>query len=267
MPVVGHGEVRRLLEQELPAATLLRGPQSVGKWTLALHLAAHHRVNPVDQMVIADRLNVASARAAVGFVNVAPFGRFKLVTANLDGASESAFAALLKVLEEPPITARFLLVASRPVPATLLSRVYCHTLGLLTDEQVREVLVRRGMTGRAATSAASLACGQINAALRMPAQAAQRTLVLDLMSAVATHNQERFETAVAGWDDEARDLLLRWVVEALTHEWALYSGDEFFGLDRRPALLRQILLRLSQVPAAQSRLAVRVALEPFLAPF
>ncbi len=266
MSLVGHQDVRQLLEAALPPVVLLRGPQSVGKWTLARHLADHHRIRVVDQLVIADKLTTAAVQAITGFVRLAPFGTVKLVTANLDGASEASMHALLKTLEEPPPRVRFLLVASRPAPATVLSRCQVFTLGLLTDEQVRQVLLDQGMTAKAAVAMAALGRGQVDAALRGSAAHRHRDLVVDLMRAVATFDHDGFERVFKDWDDAARELLFRWLVEALTHEWSLYSGDDFAGLDRKPAVLRQMLLRLSQVPNAQSRLGVRVALEPFLSP-
>ncbi len=264
--VIGHTEIRRLLEQELPPVTLLRGPQAVGKWTLAMHLATFHQVRPVDQMVIADKLTVAAARALIGFVGTAPFGTLKLVVANLDDASEAALNALLKTLEEPPRTARFLLVASRPVPATVLSRAFVYTLGLLTDEQVRQVLIAQGMSAATAVRSAAHGRGQLVRARAAVQYERQRTTVLAVMRAVATHDSELFETNIRDWDDVCKELLFRWLVEALTREPLLYAPPEFYGFDQRPDLVRKILLRMSAVPAAGSRLGVRAALEPFLSP-
>lgn len=264
MSLVGHTDVRRLLETALPPVVLLRGPQSVGKWTLARHLAVHHRIRVVDQLVIADKLTIAAVHCVTAFVRVAPFGPAKLVTVNLDGASDTALHALLKTLEEPPDAVHFLLVGSQPVPATVLSRCQVFTCGLLTDEQVRQVLVGQGMTARAAVSMAAVGRGQVDAA--RPGASRQRDAVLTLMRAVATFDHTGFERVFRDWEDGTQDLLFRWLVEALTREWSLFSGEEFFGLDRRPALLRRMLLRLSQVADAQPRLGVRVALEPFLTP-
>lgn len=262
--MIGHGEVRQQLEAHLPPVTLLRGPRSVGKWTLAGHLADHHRVQAVDRLTV-ETLVVDIVRAAVTFVGTAPFGAFKLVTLSLDHASEASLNALLKVLEEPPATARFILVASGDVPATIVSRAQTYRLGLLTDTQVRDVLIAQGMSPAMAARLAPAGRGQVDRALRVRHVDWPRSVVVDLMQAVATHDLDQFERTFRGWEDECRELLVQWVFEALTKEWSLYSEREMFGLHRKTEKLREMLLRLGAMPRAQSRLGVRVALEPFLA--
>ena len=67
-------------------------------------------------------LTAAQARTACRFAGIAPFGSLKVIAACTDDASAQAQNILLKVLEEPPDTVRFILVATaRPLP-TIMSR-------------------------------------------------------------------------------------------------------------------------------------------------
>src|SRR5947207_1278431 len=169
---IGHADAVAALTRELPPVTLLLGPPSVGKWTLTHHLADVHGVAMVDRAIYPDGLSVEAARAIISFVSRAPFGPFKVVTARLDHSSDAAFNALLKTLEEPPPTARFLLTHScsltgrSHLPPTVVSRGHRHFLGLLSPDELRDVLIGTGMSPTAATKAAALGRGQVSAALR-----------------------------------------------------------------------------------------------------
>ncbi len=262
--VIGHDSVRTRLEQHLPPVALLRGPASVGKRTLSLHLADHHRVLPVDRMHTDAGLHMDVVRAVLTFVGVAPFGRLKLVTADLDQATEPALHALLKVLEEPPVHTRFLLrVSSRVLPATVTSRCQVYPMGLLPDAQVCEVLLGQGWTPAAATRAAALACGQVARAVAAGSLDRYRDGVVELMKAVATRDLVMFDQALSTVDDDSFDLVYRWLVEAMTRQWRVYGENEMFGLHRNRKLLDAMLRRLLAVPRSPARLGLRVALEPF----
>ena len=107
------------LERELPPATLLLGPDLDLMLRAAYHAVRRHGVVQADRVIIR-RLSAADARNLVRFARTAPFGPFKAVTIVTDEASEQAQNILLKVLEEPPETIRFILIATRrPLPAVV----------------------------------------------------------------------------------------------------------------------------------------------------
>jgi DNA polymerase III delta prime subunit len=264
MPVIGHDSVRRQLERSLPSVALLRGPRSVGKRTLAEHLVEHHGFAKADRYVVDGALTIHAVRGVCAFVATAAFGPAKFVLLDLDEASEPALNALLKPLEEPPPATHFMLTASRPLPATLLSRCRIYIMGPLPRDALHQILLQQGLTPTAASRAAIIGCGQVERALRSVGADQHRDVVVELMKAVAAHDQELFDRTVRAFADDARDLLIIWLVEALTHRWILFSEAEMFGLHHDRKLLRLMIQRLSAIPAAQTRLAVRVALEPFL---
>ena len=76
---------------------------------------------------------------------------------------------LLKMIEEPPDDTLFLLVAENQdlILNTVLSRCQLVKLSLLTDEDVQEALILRGVTRGDAEAVAHLAEGDFNAALTL----------------------------------------------------------------------------------------------------
>lgn len=270
MIFVGHTRVRRELEHELPPVALLLGPESVGKWTLARHLAWHHKVQPGDRLAL-PTLTMDKARMLRQFMTVAPLGRLKVAVLNLDQSTEDSQNVLLKVLEEPPPTARFLLVASTSykVLPTILSRSHVYQLGLLSEDEIYEILTRRfDVAPQKAKAAAQLADGSMSRALRELADKRDtaRATALSVLKAVADHDPDLLARAMRTVDhdgaDAVRGYLVRWAREALTERWRVFTEAESFGLDQDEMVPKRILLALSTRSLARSKLALRVAMEP-----
>ncbi len=264
-PLRGHARTFAQLCAQLPPVALITGPASVGKWTMVQHLAEHHRVAIVDRSIHPDGLVADAARAIIGFVARVPMGTVKLVAVRLDGSSPAALNALLKTLEEPPGPARFLLTASGPVLPTITSRAVHHQVGLLTDAEVAQVLVDHGMPEAAARAAAAHGRGRV-APARHAARVhdGARTAVLVIFRALATGDREMFDRVFRSFDDTTWDLLHTLLAEAITGQWSLFAPADACGLDGDQPRLRSMLFALSRLSGARRRLAVRVALEPFL---
>lgn len=115
--------VRQALSGELPPVTLLVGEPASDLLGLARLLVTAHGVHPGEVLQVAGvPLDAAAARAVAAYAGVQPLGRLKAVIAVLDGSSEQAQNILLKTLEEPPDSVRFLLIATRPPLDTVVSR-------------------------------------------------------------------------------------------------------------------------------------------------
>lgn len=263
--IIGHHEVTQILERELPAVTLLHGPPSIGKWTLTHHLATYHQVPMADHAIYPDGLHIDAVRAIKSFVATAPFGPYKLIQARLDGSTEPALNALLKTLEEPPPTVRFLLTSSSPTLDTVTSRCTVFRLGLLDEDELRQILIQQGLSPAGATAAAALGRGQVKPALAARNSEPARQVVLELVRSLALHDRALFARATKNFDDDARDMLNLWLVEAITGRWRVFNAEQTYGLTKNPLALRRMLLSLSALTGARARLGVRVALEPFLA--
>lgn len=264
--IIGHTSVVRALEEHLPPVTLLAGPPSVGKWTLVNHLAEHHRVSPADRSTWPEGLGVDAARQVIAFMSTAGFGPLKLLQARLDATTTPALNALLKILEEPPPNARFLLTAARPVAATIASRAAIYRLGILSTDELIRVLLAQGVRPDAAPHAAALGRGQVRPALDCAEAHAPRAAVINLMRAVATGDAELFERTTRTFDAAAQQLLSRWFIETITGRFSVFTGADTFGLHTDQPRCRAMFTALSRVNTARPRLAVRAALEPFMRP-
>jgi hypothetical protein len=263
IPYQGHVEVLAKLEAKLPRVLLLQGPESVGKRTMLLRLIETHGFKPAD-FLWREKLDVAAAHDVRAFAQrraLGPAG--KLVGLRLDHASDAALNMLLKTLEEPPPKFSFALLAtSRPLE-TIVSRAERYNLGLLSEAEMRDVLLKRlGMAPDLARRAARLGRGQVSRALATDTRSASRMMVMSTLKAVADGDPIAFEVATRSWDEEAHDLLLVWITEAVTGAWALFSADDFPKLSLEKSVPRRMLGAMR--PGIKPKLAVRSALASFL---
>jgi DNA polymerase-3 subunit delta' len=200
--VVGHAPVAAQLERALrdgvlPHATLLVGPEGVGKTTLAeamaaLALDAEHwpgglRAHPDHWLedTEAERIGIDRVRAGGGtaeegpslqdFLTLRPYagGLRVAVIGRAERLTEQAANAVLKTLEEPPPNTHLILCAAHPerLPATVLSR--CQQVGCapLTAAQIREWLHgEHGVDTPLAATAAALSGGRPGRALSLATQ-------------------------------------------------------------------------------------------------
>jgi len=96
-------------------------------------------------------------------------GRKVFVIREADRLNPSAADALLKVLEEPPADAVFLLLSARPheLPETVLSRCHVVTFAPLSESFVVQVLTGEGADPERAALAARLSGGNLGRARRL----------------------------------------------------------------------------------------------------
>lgn len=268
--VVGHVPLRHRLEKELAQAVLLLGPESVGKWLLATHLADEWA--PWYDQLLLRTLSVADAQRARDFLQTPPrrfplesYG-FKVVAIDLDGAvSQAAQHALLKTLEEPPAYVKFLLTSSRPPLATIASRCETIRVGALTEDQVTEVLIRYGMSARDAAAAAPAGRGRVAPALaasvRMrPAKAA----VLGVAKALATKDRELLERSAREWGP-SEDWMLRELLGAAAsgRPTTLFSSSERQLMGKTAA--RRVIALLAASGSARPAIALRAVASVIMA--
>jgi DNA polymerase III delta prime subunit len=260
--VIGHEEALSNLKTWLPPVSLFLGPPSVGKRRIARHLARYYKIAIFDCREI-HRLTAEVARNLQQFIITTPSSSpFKLVTITLSSeeysASTEALNILLKVLEEPPPFAKFILVADRdPIP-TIMSRAQVFRLGYLSNKELCEVLTRViGIEEKSAQAWTERAGGSVAPTLAVPDLEIPRAKVVAILQALAERDVRLLDFALLDWSVQAQQLLLVWAKEATTRRWKTFSEAESFGLQetRFPAAM---LFRLST--AARPRLATRAAL-------
>jgi hypothetical protein len=218
-------QVRAALAGDLPAATLVTGP---GSGALVFYASAGRGWD------FRFDLDAAAARQVrEDACRSVPSG-LRVIALNLDGASERVQNMLLKVLEEPPETTRFVLAASERPLATVVSRCRVLVLGLTVPEP-------------ATASAEDVAA------------------VGTVIRAARTRQPALLYQTVRGWGKnmpagqqcEPARLLSAWAAEALSGQWRVFGPDLAPGV--RPELAYRLLAELSKSPG--SRLAAAVALE------
>lgn len=263
--MIGHLAARAYLERHLPVASLLTGPPSVGKWTLAAHLAEHHRISQFDRWAVPHGFSIETVRLITDYTRRAPQGNVKLILARLDGSSRPALNALLKTLEEPPPYVRFLLVSTGATLPTVASRCMVFELGSLSEPELTQIYQQRGMNSTRAQRAARYAAGQVERGLTVDTAEGPRGLVVTLIRSLVTGDRDLFSNVFTGWDQAASDMLTTLITEAATQRWNEFSEVEAAGLHRNRALIWELIEALGRTPHARPRLGVRAALEPFLA--
>lgn len=192
---------------ELPSAVLLLGP---GGWEAGLELYERHRTSFSGRVNL---LDAANARYVCQQAYIRPVGKtFRIYLINLDGASDQAQNILLKVLEEPPATVRFILTSALAPLDTIVSR--CQVLTPAPPEAVPDT-----------------------------ARTAEQSLVAAAVRGARDGQPQVLETALRRWDPAHTAVLRAWAAERAADRWVQFDKDFVPGVTVRQALVILQVLR------------------------
>jgi DNA polymerase III, delta subunit len=173
---------------------------------------------------------------------------------DLDSSTEAAQNTLLKVLEEPPPHCRFILIASRyPLP-TIASRSRVYRMGLLSSEQVAQVLRECGATEHEAAMAAARGRGRVAPALDAIADKEADRVTSVVAAAIRAAAAGDLSAVLRNWTPEHTVVLAKWATEAASQRWVIFTWDFAPGVSRESAL--RLLYVLSTYQGTRTGAAV-----------
>lgn len=241
----GHAQIVATIEEHgLPPVALFLGPQGVGKRRLANQLARDLADDERDVLRI-NRLTADLARAVDQFVHTAPSGtRQRVVIANIDGAPQANLNTLLKSLEDVPVLmSRVILLASSPPLETVVSRAeQVYHFSLLTDEEVEQAMIMRGLGKSEAGLRSHEGGGQMLHLHDREEMAKQKSLVLVVARCFREHDHSSLEALGSRWTDDHTALLIKLAHEAATKRWRVFNEAEVGTIPGRVwlAILRAV---------------------------
>lgn len=276
----------------LPPVALLHAPSSTGKRTTALHVAARAGVAPVDirfwpqtelldeydrpvdplndKAVVASRreppLSAEMVRQIVAWSHSTPLASpLKVAIVRLSHTTEAGedwqashqlCASLLKTLEEPPSSMRFILLATRPVPTMIRSRALMLTGGLLSTSSLSRILAQvTDLTPFEAEAAARFGSGRVSQAVRMKTEAETSIgAVVDVLTYLASKDQIALTEKGRSWTDVDTAMLVQWAHERITGRWGFFSGSGAPELSQLAA--QRVLSAVSRVREARPRIVL-----------
>lgn len=238
--VIGHDAVLRQLETSLPPVSVFYGPRSVGKTTAAEHLRDFYEVLPADYRYY-DHLDMESARSIAYASTVAPRGRFLLFVIQMDGSTRDSQDSLLLPIEESE--AKFILISSRKLPDTLLSRGTVFSFPLLAVSDMISILHREIPHSTKIPALAEASGGQVARAFTTSRMAYQKSQVIQGLRAFYSRDPEPLESLTKDWSSEHTDLLETWCQEAISGAWRIFEEEDTGPVDRKLAIRILVSLR------------------------
>ncbi len=182
-------------------------------------------------------LTISHVRELIMWARTAPLASpFKVGIVRLDHvrpdgsswrASSRTLAAMLKLLEEPPPSTRFILLSTRPTMPMIKSRAQELTAGLLSPEQVEKIIYAVSDLSESESRIAShLGGGRVQPSIdaRSGAEGSVQAVV-DVLTSLRAGDQIALTEKARIWTDGDTGMLVRWAHERITGRYVIFSGS------------------------------------------
>lgn len=253
MAIRGHTEIVRRLDEHLPRVTLLAGPYSVGRWSVAEHARWRHGISREDVLRVRT-LTTETAETIREYTQVAPVeSEYSLVIVDLYKSSEAAQVTLSAALDDPGHSKIIIIGQPHEVSSRIASRSTVFYFTLLEDEEVAQVLIdRMGFSADRAAELGARSGGTISGALKLANANEALDRVRAALHAIRTHDPDELESLATTWQDEDTSWLTQWCYEAIAGRWKVFEPED---ASEGPYLPLRILMALD--PGVRPRLVVR----------
>lgn len=263
MTIFGHQEQWDSLSTYLPRVSLFVGPYSVGKRTVAEHLADHYGIDDRDVLRV-EHLDSAMTSSCWAFSETPPVASpFKIIIVELRGAKMAAVNSIAAAVARAKPKTRFIFISTENF--SWYERIADHAVvvrfGYLVRSEVINVLSERmGMSRERAITTAQSSVGQILPTVRrLPAREDGLAKAQKAALAIRQHEADTLQELAKEWTDEATDALTDWAYESLAQEPSLFALEDLTN-DPGTAVRTLVALR----PRVRPRLVVRSQLASVL---
>lgn len=194
-----------------------------------------------DRQVVASvfepELTIEHVRELISWARTSPMSSpFKVAVVRLDHvradgttwrASSRTLAAMLKLLEEPPRSTRFVLLATQPTMPMIRSRTVELTAGLLSPVQVEEIVYAvSDLSESEARLAAQLGGGRVQPSIdaRGGAEGSVQAVV-DVLTSLKAGDQIALTEKARIWTQADTAMLIRWAHERISGRYEIFAGS------------------------------------------
>jgi len=184
--LVGHRDTLSKIPNPIPPVLLLLGPEGVGKSIIARVLAHATGVRDSDYQRV-QRLTKPEALAVAEHHATYPLAsEVKVSVIDITRATPEALNAMLALLEDPPEYSRFILHSDSDPFLTVKSRCFILNFGLLSTDEVAQVLETKKVPEHVIADAARLSQGRVSVALEHARNYDARQSAMKVLKAVGT---------------------------------------------------------------------------------
>lgn len=214
----------------------LLGDRGVGKRTLInrllMHLAEDSNVINYAKFTVAEarELKYSCQRKAA---------TTRVYIIESDNATIDSFNAILKLLEQPPPNTLFFVVGSYVRLTTVNSRCIHVLVPKLTEQELLDVLLYKGMSGRVARQVLSYSGGSVERALTVYSHLEEKRKLLNHLKAIVEGDFEFVLKQVKLIQQYDIDLLIELTDDILFARYGLIA-NEYITLSVKPDTLRII---------------------------